>query len=240
MDKKKLTILIAVILIVGIGITIYFVIQPPENSEPIITDVPWPEDLELIWLYNITDPLGDFENVSEIEGPQTIIPYPPCDILSVKWGIHGEFFYLQVEYADIIPNQNVSIQSNLVHGQSMSVAFDTDNNSSSGTLWGVEVFFAVGYIYEESSVKVYAGFDFLNEDIHSMQRSEPGELGFGGIGYDYVIVRYNLTILGDAFPGGYFTPWWSWSEAESDIFHHFALDELGQGNWSCPDLPFEN
>ena len=68
-----------------------------------------------------------------------------------------------------------------------------------------------------------------------------GELGEGGQGFDYVLVRYKIDELGAYFPLGSTIELGSWSEGESFNsdgtlkYHHFAFDRaIDGGRWSIP------
>ena len=67
-----------------------------------------------------------------------------------------------------------------------------------------------------------------------------GECGEGGPGHDYVIIRYDVTKLGNLFPKGTNVQLISWSEATSfdssgnEFYHHFAFDDVGITTWTLP------
>ena len=72
----------------------------------------------------------------------------------------------------------------------------------------------------------------LNTMAPVPQGQEEAELGGGGPGHDYAIVRYRIVDLGAYVPRGEQVEVGSWSEAESfdaagDLkYHHFAFDRM--------------
>ena len=96
------------------------------------------------------------------------------------------------------------------------------------------VFFAVGFAYGWQT-NVYANWGFPDGDLHHQQFHAEGELGMGGPGFDYVVVRYLIRDLAAYFPRGQAFDIGSWSEAESFtesgdlLYHHFAFDRVIDG-----------
>jgi hypothetical protein len=96
---------------------------------------------------------------------------------------------------------------------------------------GVDIFFAINFDYG-SRVQVYANYGFPTGDLHEPQGQEEAELGGGGPGHDYAIVRYRIVGLGAYVPRGEQVEVGSWSEAESfdaagDLkYRHFAFDRV--------------
>jgi hypothetical protein len=57
---------------------------------------------------------------------------------------------------------------------------------------GIEVFYAIDVDYG-SRVQVYANYGFPSGDFHYADGQVEGELGEGGRGSDYALVRYKIS-----------------------------------------------
>jgi hypothetical protein len=171
-------------------------------------------------------------------------------VTQIAVGVDGDYLYMQVEFAGAIPTERVQIRAageveeQWVSNQGMNIALNVDGDESGGGsgegVSGVEIFFAVGVDYGER-VQVYANWDFPDGDIHNNTYHMDSELGAGGPGYDYVLVRYDISDLGEYFPLGATVDIGSWSEAESENgdgslkYHHFAFDAvIDGGSWTIP------
>jgi hypothetical protein len=67
-----------------------------------------------------------------------------------------------------------------------------------------------------------------------------GEYGEGGPGDTYIIVRYDLGVLGEWFPRRTTVNLVPWSEAASvdasghQLYHHFVSDWVTSDSWTTP------
>ena len=122
-----------------------------------------------------------------------------------------------------------NIQEQTVESQSTSVALDSDNNAGTGIEGGVDIVFSVNHEYEGES-EAYAKYNLSSSDANHLS----GEVDDGGIGDDYVIVRYDTSQLGQYFPRGDTVMVEFWSEAESNLYDHFDFEESDQVEWAIP------
>jgi hypothetical protein len=65
----------------------------------------------------------------------------------------------------------------------------------------IDIFFPVGFQYGLRN-NVYCNWDFMDNDVDKNQEHMEGEFGQGGSGYNYAIVRYDMSDLGSFFPRG--------------------------------------
>jgi hypothetical protein len=167
------------------------------------------------------------------------IDYPPINVIQVSLGIEGDYLYVRLDYAGEIPSLALqiapsgNIEAQTVETQGTNIALEVDNNPETGAI-GVDIFFAVNFDYGERT-QVYANYDFSGtDDIHENNQHLDGKLGKGGMGYDYAIVRYNVSQLGKYFPRGNTVMAKFWSEAQSDLYHHYDFEEIGPVEWMIP------
>ncbi len=226
----------------------------PNEPAPTLVGTGDPADYELVLTEMLPDAAGDqIAMPPEAAGPDYSGPviYPPVDVTGVRLGVDGDWLYMRVDFHGQIPPARVSIaaegeiESQIVGGQGMNIAMNTDGDIQTGGggegVSGIDIFFAVGFDYGRE-VNIYANYDFPDGDLHHNQQQLLGELLAGGSGHQYVIVRYNVSNLGVFFPRGSQVDLGGWSEAESFNadgslkYHHFAFDELYSGSWDIPTL----
>lgn len=221
---------------------------------------PWPADTDALMSFFLED--DAYDQIAKQAGPA----YGPVEFLSidlteVSLGIDqlinsdGDtvtFLYMRVEFVGAIPDQPVhilpdtsgTIEDQFVKNQGMNIALNTDDNMGTGGggegVSGIDIFFAVNFEYGVRA-QIYANFGFAEGDLHIASGQIEGELGEGGSGYDYAVVRYKVSEVADYFPLGVTVDIGSWSEAESFNadgtlkYHHFAFDRLpGDTTWFVP------
>jgi hypothetical protein len=132
------------------------------------------------------------------------------------------------------------VEAQVATGQSQSLVIDADHDDGTGAgaspwLEGVDLFFAINYRYGVDT-QVYANWDYQQGDIHLHQGQLEGEVGEGGPGHRYVIVRYDVSTLpASFFPRGHTVELGSWTEAESNLFHEMAVDTvIEHATWDVP------
>lgn len=207
---------------------------------------PWPSSYDDIFRYTITDASGDLQ-LANSDQPPHLIQFAPMDVTKIQLGFSGEYLYLRVDYADTIPQlpveltANDTVEAQLIKNQSISVVIDADNSDTSGasgeSVKGVDIFFALNFIYGSYSLQ-YANFDFPGTDIHIYNGDTKGELGEGGPGTTYAIVRYKKEAFQHLLSPGKTVEIGGWAESESyDAmgklkYHHFAFDAFTPGVWT--------
>lgn len=211
-----------------------------ETSTP-----PWPSSYDGIFTYTIEDESGDLILASSDQPPH-LIQFAPMDVRKIQLGFFGDYLYLRVDYSDTIPLQPVSLEANdtveaqQIRNQSISVVIDSDNSDATGasgeSVKGVDIFFALNFIYGSYSLQ-YANFDFPGTDIHNNNGDTKGELGEGGPGTTYAIVRYKRADFDQFLAPGKTVEIGGWAESESydtmgiKKYHHFAFDTFTPGVW---------
>ncbi len=200
---------------------------------------PWPTDYSGIFSKFITDPADDLVMLWPDQPPYPV-SYSPVDVTQVSLGVKGNCFYIRIEYVGVIPTGPVDIpedppvEAQIVGAQGTNVIMGVNNDG----IWG-DVAFSVGFKYGEW-IGVYAHSD-RPPGTNNYQFYLEGELGEGGPGHNYVIVRYNDAKLGSLFPRGTTVRVDIWSEAGSfdssgnEFYHHFAFDVLAITTWTLPE-----
>lgn len=217
-------------------------------------DAPWPSNLNAVLTTTFTDPQGDQELLPpDQDGPPYSAPvaFPSVDITSIAVGVDGAFLYMRVDYAGVIPVDPAyiapsgEIEEQWVTNQGMNIALNVDGDVGTGGggegVSGIDIFFAVSFDFGDRSL-IYVNWDFPDGDLHHNVSQMDGELGDGGPGEDYAVVRYDISNLGAFFPRGETVDIGSWSEAESYdapngnlMYHHFAYDRvIDGGTWLLP------
>lgn len=207
---------------------------------------PWPEEYESIFSYTITDSEGDLI-LANSEAPNHLYQFAPMDVKSIQIGLNGEYLYIRADYADTIPFEQVTVEESdttelqHVRNQSISVVIDADNSDATGaagdSVKGVDLFFAINFIYGSYSMQ-YANFDFPDGNIHNNTGTTKGELGAGGPGTTFAIVRYKLSDISTYISAGKSVEIGGWAESESykpdgsKSYHHFAFDAFSPGTWT--------
>jgi hypothetical protein len=225
----------------------------PTGPDVSTFDAPWPANMSAVLTTSFSDPSGDqIALPPEMDAPPYSGPvdFPPVDITGISVGVDGDFLYMRVDYAGIIPSHVIvippdgEVEEQSVGNQGMNIALNVDGDAQTGGggegVDGIDIFFAVGFDYGISH-NVYVNWDFPDGDVHHNQHHAEGELGEGGPGYDYALVRYDISDLGSFFPRGQTVDIGSWSEAESFNadgslkYHHFAFDlAIDGGSWTIP------
>lgn len=207
---------------------------------------PWPESYETVFTYTINDDVDDLL-LANSDAPPHLYQFKPMDVKSIQLGLHDEYLYMRVDYNDTIPTSVVTITANdtveaqQVKNQSISVVIDADNSDTTGAsgegVKGVDIFFALNFLYGSYSMQ-YANFDFPGSDIHIYNGDTKGELGAGGPGTTFAIVRYKQTDFSNFISPGRTVEIGGWAESESYDeqgnlkYHHFAFDAFTPGSWT--------
>ncbi|MFC1978991.1 hypothetical protein ACFLVP_03285 [Chloroflexota bacterium] len=234
MLARRLIIVASFFTVMALSFVVVFVFYRTPASDP------WPEDYTSIFSYAIDDVGSDFDQeVSDAPTYIDQIDYPPINITKVLLGVEDNYLYMRLDYAGEVPSLPYQIipagevEAQTVEAQGTNVVFEVDNNPDTGAI-GVDIFFAVNFDYGKRT-QVYTNYDFSGtDDIHENNQHMEGEVGDGGMGYDYVIVRYDISKLGSFFPRGNTVMVGFWSEAESDLYHHFDFEETDQIEWTIP------
>jgi len=182
----------------------------------------------------ITDPANDFELAAE--GPASVIPYSPVDVRIVRLWKADNCIYVRVDFAGEIPLTPQTLSGETVNQQGFNVSFDSDNSFNTGAqiggIGGIDIFFAVVIKYDQSPTAPYANYNFQTSDIHTNTGHLEGEFRSGGPGHSYIVYRFSLSSLGNLFPSGREVTLGGWSEAESNLHHHFAMDSYATVKWN--------
>ncbi|MEW8370219.1 MAG: hypothetical protein AB2602_10745 [Candidatus Thiodiazotropha sp.] len=197
---------------------------------------PWPDDINAVYSLTNVESSGDSEIAPGGAPPYTDpIDYPPADLVALSMGIEGDYLYIRFDFAGTIPaseNPVVAsgeVEAQTVTGQGISVNFNSDNDLSTGAggegIDGIDIFFAFSLEYGIPPF-VYTNYGFPDGDIHHHLGHADGELGEGGPGYDYVVLRFLIPEFADYLPRGETLDFGGWSEAESDLYHHYAFDPM--------------
>lgn len=207
---------------------------------------PWPSDYTSIFTYTISDESNDLV-LANSDQPPHLVQFAPMDVTKIQLGFSGDYLYVRVDYADTIPTAPVVLEANdtveaqTIKNQSISIVIDTDNSDATGasgeSVKGVDIFFALNFLYGSYSMQ-YANFDFPGTDIHIYNGDTKGELGAGGPGTTYAVVRYKRADFSTFLSPGKTVEIGGWAESESYDdkdslkYHHFAFDAFTPGAWT--------
>ncbi|MCU7920048.1 MAG: hypothetical protein KZQ95_17085 [Candidatus Thiodiazotropha sp. (ex Epidulcina cf. delphinae)] len=212
---------------------------PAINS--VVFSDPWPTDINAVYSVASAESSGDHEIAPGGAPPySTPVDYPPVDLIGLSMGVEGGFLYIRFDFAGVIPTatnpvaESGEVEAQTVLGQGISVNFNSDGDLNTGAggegIHGIDIFFAFSLEYGRPPY-VYADYGFPDGDIHHPLGHADGELGEGGPGYDYVLLRFLIADFADHFPKGETLDYGGWSEAESDLYHHFAFDPMMPGSF---------
>ena len=202
---------------------------------------PWPSDIHSVYTLTSSEPSGDLDIAPGGTPPYSEpVNYPPVDVTGLSMGIMEDFLYIRFDFAGVIPvaedpvAASGEVETQTVLGQSISVNFNSDGDLATGAggegIDGIDIFFAFSLDYGHPPY-VYANYGFPDGDIHHHLGHSDGELGEGGPGYDYVVLRFRISDFADYLPRGETLDYGGWSEAESDLYHHYAFDPMAPGGF---------
>lgn len=199
---------------------------------------------EIEWKHTITDDTDDFVFHGGDVGPDPIYPYKSSDIIEAKFSYDDNFVYIMFRFDEPIPTDSQEVEVNgetlYVHSQAMNIAidFDPSDTQDTGSMWGIDTFFAMSVNYYNQCIEAYAPYEFSSTDIHSMTATLYGDShpDLGGFGTDYVIARYPIELIKDRFDNEEFEVF-GWAEAAAyreekfehfleERFHEFVHDDL--------------
>jgi hypothetical protein len=194
----------------------------------------WPQyaDDPAIFTAFIDDPAGD--QIRSSESPPQVIPFPPIDLRKVSLGVRDGYFYVRVDMAGTIPTSAPSINGDKLKKQNFNLGLDSDNDPGTGISDGSDIMFCISFNYGFRSESPYGFCDFRGKDADSGESRFGGEKRSGGPGYDFFVVRYEITQLAGYFPRGGPARLSAWSEARSSQYYHFAFDEIKPLPWTIP------
>lgn len=207
----------------------------------VIFSEPWPTDINSVYTTTISESSNDNEIAPGGAPPySTAVYYPPADVIGLSMGIEDGFFYIRFDFAGVIPTTDIpvsaagEIEAQTVTAQGISVNFNSDGDLNTGAggegIDGIDLFFGFSLEYGEPPY-VYANYGFPDGDIHHPLGHSDGEMGEGGPGYQYVVLRFMISDFADYLPSGETLDYGGWSEAESDLYHHFSFDPLAPGSF---------
>ena len=225
---KTATRLAATAALIGTGLAAFILLACSDGGDD--ASAPWPSDYSSVFSKFIFDPADDLEPIAD--GPLYPVSLPSVDVVQVSLGVQGDYLYIRIDYAGVIPTApvyipyNPPVEEQAVHDHQTNVVI---NN--------VLYILRVGYGFSRPLVS--ALYDCVpSADI--CYGKLVGELGEGGTGYDYAIVRHNVSDLGILFPRGANVGIDGWSEAMSydsngnELYHHYAFDSIDSSTWTLP------
>lgn len=227
----------------------FFLVSCSSSSDGILGtpsgEADWAGDATTMMEEALTDPTGDFE-LGQTGAPPYSEPvvYSPIDVTRVVFGMVDNYLYMQLDFDGIIPSGPQSVQASgeveqqYVTAQNFSLALDTDNSDatggSGGGVDGIDLCFGVEADYG-AGLQVNAAYGISSGPVGSCAGQLQGELGAGGPGSNFVLVRFDVSGLGAAdLPRGNVVEVGGWSVAESDLYEGLTTDTLLTRSWSVP------
>jgi hypothetical protein len=187
-----------------------------------------------------SDALSDYYPINY---PDHTYSYPPIDIDKIYMGVYNGRLYIKWTLGGAIPDKQETVFNNTIKSVSYNIAVDTNNDIMDGW-YGAETHlqFRVGYD-DDGDIWVLpwyrTKFIDMSEPEGKFGKTGDGILhsGNGGLGKNYFIISYALSdLLGTVYVGQDIHLQF-WSEAESNLLHHFSFDAFpkigrtGGNNW---------
>ncbi len=191
------------------------------------------EKLDDIFSVTQIDLIGDFANPGGGEPPTGVYEYGPVDLVEVKVGSDDECLYLKVEMASEIPcKSQVSLDGTKIGTMSFDIALNSDQDTTTGcpVYNGSELLVGFHVMFEENKADLEpfyfsgaTGVDIDEETRFSIWGS--GEVVSGGVGHNFVVLKYKLSRLGLS-KGMTIDVESCSSESESEMWHHYSFDVM--------------
>ena len=241
MRHSVLTVLVATFFLVSCSSTSDSILSTPYEAD-------WADGASTAMAESLTDPADDFEIGADGAPPYTApVAYSPIDVTQVVFGMSGDYLYMQLDFNGIIPTgpQTVSasgeVEQQSVLAQSFNFALDTDNSDatggSGGGVDGVDLCFGIHAEYG-ANFQINAAYGIGAGPIDTRGGQLQGELGAGGPGTNYVLVRFDVSAVSTAvLPRGSSVEIGGWSVAESNLYDGLSTDTLRNGSWTVPHAP---
>ena len=215
-----------------------------DSSTPINSTVfaePWPADINGVYTAVHADLANDHDIAPGGAPPYTAaVNYAPVDVIGHSMGVDEGFLYIRFDFGGIIPLDkdpvpaSGEIEAQTVRSQSISINFNSDGDLGTGAggegIDGIDIFFAFSLDYGHPP-HIYTNYGFPDGDIHNHLGHAEGELGMGGPGYDHVVMRFRIADFSAYLPIGVSLDYGGWSEAESNLYHHFSFDPMLPGSF---------
>ncbi|MFC1951075.1 hypothetical protein ACFLXN_01535 [Chloroflexota bacterium] len=230
MLSRRLIVAVSFFTVMALSFVMVFVFYRTASPHP------WPESYDSIFTFTVDDPGSGFDG--EISGAPIYIDeidYPAINVTQSSLGIDGDYLYIRLDYAAVIPpfqamiSAEGSIEEQIVTRQCTTIAFNTDGDVNTGSERGADVLLTVQYSYGNET-DVYGAYDFNGSEGASLD----GEIGAGGMEYDYAILRYNILECSQYLSSGVTVSVELWSEAESDLYNRFTYEEIVPVEWVIP------
>jgi hypothetical protein len=235
-----------------VGIMLAFLVSC-SSSEDLFTPGPsleaeWVGDAAAAATETLTDPTGDFEIGGAGAPPYNEpVAYSPIDVTDVGFGVMGDYLYLRLGFDGVIPESpqilaaSGEVEEQYVLAQAFNFALDTDNNDATGGtgegVEGVDLCFTVEVDYGQG-FQISASYGLPAGPIQTRGGQLSGELGSGGAGSDFLVVRFDVSgVDSSVLPRGTSVEVGGWAVAESDLYSGLTTDPLSTRLWTVPHRP---
>jgi hypothetical protein len=190
------------------------------------------DDIESSLVLVASDELGDNTDPQGGAPPEGVHNYPPVDIDKLYMGVSGERLYIKWTINGTIPTERENVDNNTIESLSYNLLIDNDENTFDG--WnGAEAHLQLVITYDDdgdiwispSYRAKFLGWDQGYEGHFEAQGENNTIHSSDGIlGDNYFIISYSLDDLLGTVYADQTINLQLWSEANSDLYHHFAFD----------------
>jgi uncharacterized membrane protein YgcG len=184
-------------------------------------------------VYN--DTIGDWNNPGGGYPPSGVYHYGPVDLDDLYMGVRDGRLYIKWTLGGTIPSSLQTIDSNKITTIVYNVGIDTDGNENTG-MFGAETFLQINIQYHDNGQIWYtpwfqAGYISGEGDSAVFEKRGNGlaHTYNSGLGKQTIVYSYALGDLANTVSIGSNLRINVWSEAESNLWHHYSFD--GQSNW---------
>jgi uncharacterized membrane protein YgcG len=184
------------------------------------------------------DATGDWENPGSGYPTGGVKNYDPVDSDNLYMGVRSGRLYIKWTLGGAIPTSRQTIGSDIIEQLTWNVIVDTDGNTSNNC-FGSEKAIAFNIAYHENSQIWYNAYGWSTCQGGTYDGISPDISGTfhtynSGMGKSTVVVSFALSDIGINVNDS--TKIQTWSEAESDNWHHYSFDQTAWVSWTVAEI----
>lgn len=195
------------------------------------------DDIENSLALVFTDSLNDYTNPGGGYPPEGVYSYSPIDQYQTYMGVKNNRLYIKWTLGGNIPTKQESTEGNTIKSVTYNMAIDTDGNANNGWL-GSETHLQLNIEYKDDGtiwITPWFRANYLGGGGEgNFEKTGDGVLysSNGGLGKNYFIISYSLADLLGTVNLGQNVNFNFWSEAQSNLWHHFSFDKYQWVPWN--------
>lgn len=200
------------------------------------------DDIENSLALVFTDSSNDYINPGEGYPPAGVYSFTPIDQYQTYMGVRNNRLYIKWTLGGNIPSRQESLEGNTIKSVTYNMAIDTDNNTGNG--WsGAETHLQLNITYDDDGkmwITPWFRANYLDAGGNEGNFEATGDgvlySSNGGLGKNYFIISYSLDDLLGTVSLGQNVNFNFWSEAESNLWHHFSFDQYQWAPWNVREI----